>query len=560
MPVNPQQKMAELLLLPIETEWAEFKEARGNFDFDQLGRYFSALSNEANLNGQPFGWLVIGVTNKLPRVAVGTHYKDTQESLNKLKNEIAQETNHQLTFSAIHELQIEGNRVLLFQIPPAMNGVPTEWRGRVYGRHGESVSPLSLSEIDRIRAPLKNDWSARVCEKATLDHLDPDAIRFARKQFKEKHPKLADEIESYDDATFLNKAKLCIDGRVTHAALILLGKAESTHCLSPAQVQITWVLRDDKNSEKDYQHFGPPFILATDQVLAKIRNLTVRHMPSGTLFPHEITQYEPWVIREMLHNCIAHQDYALGGRISVVEHADSLTFTNLGTFIPGSVEKMIRSDAPPDVYRNPFLAAAMVNLNMIDTIGSGIKRIFQYQRKRSFPMPDYELDDPGRVAVKLAGQILDENYTRLLLSNTEVDLMDVIALDKVQKKRPISNDDFVRLKKDGLIEGRRPNLYVSAEIAAATGDKATYIKNRAFDKAHYKDMVLAYLAKFGQATRTDLDSLLLEKLSDAINEKQKRRLIANLLQDMKLTGQISPVGKTRWAKWSLTKPRAGAKN
>src|SRR5208337_5303378 len=105
---------------------------------------------------------------------------------------------------------------------------------------------------------------------------------------------------------------------------------------------------------------------AGNKVLQKIRNLTIRLLPSGTLFPHEVAQYDPWVMRETLHNCIAHHDYTLGGRINVVETPDKLFFTNLGFLIPGTVEEMIRSDAPPEIYRNPFLLQAMVNLNMID--------------------------------------------------------------------------------------------------------------------------------------------------------------------------------------------------
>jgi len=319
-------------------------------------------------------------------------------------------------------------------------------------------------------------------------------------------------------------------------------------------------LRDEKKQEKDYQHFDLPLLLAGDKVLQKIRNLTIRHLPSGTLFPHEVTQYDPWVVRETLHNCIAHQDYTMGGRINVVETPDTLLFTNLGSFIPGTVEEMIRSDAPPEIYRNPYLAQAMVNLNMIDTIGSGIKRMFTRQRERSFPMPDYELDDPKKVVVRLTGQVLDENYTQLPLSETELDLIDVIALDKVQKNRPLDEESFRRLKARKLIEGRRPNLFVSATIAAATGDKASHIKNRAFDKQHYKDMVVAYLEKFGEATRTELDELLLDKVSDALDGYQKRRFIANLLQEMKKAGQLVPDGVSRWAKWRLTKPASEAKN
>jgi ATP-dependent DNA helicase RecG len=132
--------------------------------------------------------------------------------------------------------------------------------------------------------------------------------------------------------------------------------------------------------------------------------------------------------------------------------------------------------------------------------------------------------------------------------------MDVIALDKVQKKRPLDEEAFKRLKARKLIEGRRPNLFVSAQIAVATGDKASYIKNRAFDKQHYKDMVVAYLEKFGDAARADLDELLLAKLSDVLDAKQKRLFIMNLLQEMKREGLIAPAGSRRWTRWRLHKP------
>jgi ATP-dependent DNA helicase RecG len=161
------------------------------------------------------------------------------------------------------------------------------------------------------------------------------------------------------------------------------------------------------------------------------------------------------------------------------------------------------------------------------------------------------LDDPKKVVVRLTGQVLDENYTRLLLSRTDLDLMDVIVLDHVQKKRTIDDEAFKRLKSRKLIEGRRLNLFVSAKIAEATGDKAAYIKNRAFDKKHYRGMVMAYLEKFGEATRTELDNLLLNKLSDALNEEQRRAFVKNLLQEMKRDGAIKPVGGRRWAKWRL---------
>ncbi|MEW6378996.1 MAG: RNA-binding domain-containing protein [bacterium] len=548
------RKLNELMALPAEVEWVEFKEAKNSFKFDDLGKYFSALSNEANLKDQKYGWLILGVTDQPPRRIVGSQYCPNRTVLDRLKQGIAEKAGNGLTFVEIHELLLPEGRVLMFQIPPAIQGIPTAWDGHYYGRNGESLGPLNLSEIDRIRGQaVREDWSAKICREATLNDLDPDAIRFAREQYKEKHPRQREEVDQWDDLTFLNKGKVCIGGQITNTAIILLGREEAEHFISPAYGWITWVLKDEDGIARDYEHFRPPLILAVSRVFAKIRNLTYRYMPNDTLFPAEITQYDPWVMRELLHNCIAHQDYTLAGRISVVEEQESLLFTNLGYFIPGSVEEVIRSNAPPPQYRNPFLANAMVNLNMIDTIGSGIRRIFEKQRQRFFPLPDYDLSEqPERVEVRLFGKVLDENYTRLLVKGTNLDLMDVIALDKVQKKRPLTEEEFKSLKERKLVEGRRPNLYVSAKIAAVTDDKATYIKHRAFDKAHYKALVISFLKEFHKAKREEIDNLLLNKLSDALTEKQKRNRITNLLSEMSYKDKtIITSGPKRTAEWRL---------
>jgi len=548
-----KKNLSEIMALPAEIEWVEFKEAKSNIDFDNLGKYFSALSNEASLKGQECAWLVFGVTDKPPRKIVGSQYCPSRPALDRLKQAIAEQTSNQLTFIEIYELHHPEGRVLMFQIPPALRGIPTAWKGHYYGRNGESLGPLNLSEIDRIRGQVnREDWSARICHEATLNDLDPDAIRFAREQYKGKNKHLREEIDQWDDLTFLNKAKVCISGQITNTAIILLGREESEHFISPAYGWITWVLKDENGIARDYEHFRPPLILAVDRVFAKVRNLTYRYMPNDTLFPAEITQYDPWVMRELLHNCIAHQDYTLAGRISVVEEKESLLFTNLGSFIPGSVEEVIRSNAPPAQYRNRFLADAMVNLNMIETIGSGIIKMFKTQRQRFFPLPDYDLSKPEQVEVRLFGKVLDENYTRLLVKGTNLDLMDVIALDKVQKKRPLTEKEFKILKERKLVEGRRPNLYVSAKIAAVTGEKATYIKHRAFDKAHYKALVISFLKKWHKAKRGEIDNLLLDKLSDALTERQKRILIANLLSEMAHKDKtITTSGPKKTAVWRL---------
>ena len=556
-PAELQGKLTEFLSLPAETEWIEFKEAKNNFDFDDLGKYFSALSNEANLKGQPFGWLVFGVKDKpVPRPIVGSQFRPRRPDLDSLKQEVAVHTSHHLTFEEIHEVGTPQGRVVMFQIPAALRGSPTSWKGHFYGRDHEALVPLNLHELEQIRKQaVQEDWSAQICDGATLNDLDPKAIAFARQEYKKKNPNLAAEVDAWSDETFLNKAKVCIGGKITRTAIILVGRPEADHFLGNCHPQLSWILKDKDGLERDYKHFSPPFLLAVDALLGNVRNLTCRVLPWGTLFPTEILQYDPWVLRESLHNAIAHQDYPMGGRINIVEFEDRLVIVNKGTFLPGDVESVIRRDAPFSVYRNAFLAQAMVNLQMIDTIGSGIKRIFQAQKKRSFPMPDYDLSEPNEVKVVISNKVLDERYTRMLLARADLDLWDVITLDKVQKGKPLTEEEFKAVKVKKLVEGRRPNLFVSAEVAAATDTVEDYLNKRGIDKAYCKKMVVELLEKKGEAKREDIDGLLRKKLSDALTEDQRTNSIRNLLQEMRREGTIERVGSSRGpnAGWRLAR-------
>ena len=548
-----KSKLDELRSLPKETEWMEFKEAKNTFHFDELGKYFSALSNEANLKNKDCGWLIFGIEDKTRNI-VGTQYRPNRANLDSLKYEIAKKTTNRITFVEIHELLLQEGRVIMFQIPATPQGIPIAWDGHYYGREGESLSPLNIQEIEQIRNQVKQyDWSAQICESATINDLAPKAIEKARAEYKKKNNKISEEVDGWDNITFLNKAKVTIQGKITRAAIILLGKEESEHFLSPFVAKISWILKDEHNIEKDYEHFGPPFIINSDDVFSKIRNLKYRYLTENTLFPTEITQYEPYVIREALHNCIAHQDYELRGRVNVVEKPEELIFTNMGSFIPKSVEAVIEQDAPQEYYRNHFLATAMVELNMIDTIGSGIKKMFTLQRKRFFPMPDYDLSEPDKVKVKILGKVLDINYTKTLINNTMLDLKTVIYLDKVQKKERLADQEYKALKAQKLVEGRYPNIYVSAGIADITGDKTSYIKNRAFDDEYYKKLIIAFIKKYESATKREIDELLIDKLPNALDEKQKRKKINNLLYVMsKKDSKIKNEGSKKKPKWVLT--------
>ena len=535
-----------------ETECVEFKEAKTNYDFSKIGKYFSALSNEANLKSKECAWLLFGIKDKpLPRTIVGSEYRKNRADLDSLKAEIGNKTTNRITFVEIYELTYTEGRVILFQIPPAPKGFPVAWEGHYYGRDGEEISALNLVEVETIRNQNnKIDWSAQTIPTATLDDLDSKAIIKAREEYKEKHPSKAKECDNWDTITFLNKARVTIQGKITNTAILLLGKEEAVHFINPAIAKISWILKDENNLEKDYEHFSVPFIANSSEVFNRVRNLTYRYMKDTSLFPTEIKMYDSYVIREALHNCIAHQDYAMQGRITVVEKPDELIFSNLGSFIPKNVEAVIEQDAPQEYYRNAFLAEAMVNLNMIDTIGSGIKRMFIKQRERFFPLPDFDLSDTNKVVVKIAGRIWDENYTKLLMSKTDLDLKTVVLLDRVQKGLPVTEVEIKQLKKIGLIEGRKPNLYISSSIAKVTGDKSSYIKLRGFKDEHYKKMIIDYLGTYKTANKQDIDKLILDILPTILDENKKSNKVRNLVYAMsKRDKTIVNKGTTRNPVW-----------
>ena len=551
--VQLKEKIVQMLV-SFENEVVEFKEARSNYHFNDIGKYFSALSNEANLRGLQEAWLIFGISDD--KKIVGTDFRK-QGGLQSLKKEIVNGTNERLTFMEIYTLNLEKCRVIAFQIPPAIRGIPTTWQGAAYAREHESISPLPMNKVDLIRSQIGMDWSKEIVENTTLEDLDKEAVKKARELFSKRQSdrKKAQEIlRKLSDIEVLNKAGITIKGKITRTALLLLGKSESSYFFDGFIPRITWTLYNADNSVKTYEHFDMPLLLAVDKVYSRIRNVKYRYIAGQqTLFPDEVDQYEPELIKEIINNCIAHQDYRLRGKINVEEFEDKLIFINEGGFIPETIEQALEPGYKPPYYRNVFLCNAMVNLYMIDTNSMGIPMMYQIQRDKCFPLPTYDLNTINRVRVIVYGKILDKNYTQLLHSNGELDIQTVFLLDKVQKGQTISKESFKKLKRQGLVEGRYPNLFVSFKVANSVGQKANYIRNKGLEDDICKQLIIKALEAMGEANKQDLMEILEKALPDVLSEEQKSKKISNLLQAMKKEGMIAVRGTNRYAKWYLRK-------
>lgn len=542
----------ELRALPKENEWVEFKTGTATTN-EKTGQYISAISNAACLAHQAFGYFVFGVVDDTHEV-VGTTYKfkNRKEENQELELWIRRLLHPSVNFQHF-TCQYGVFYLEVFKIPAAI-GEPTHFKKIPYIRFDSSLTdlrnyPHHIKEIYNSQ----EDWSAKIIEKATVNDLDLDAVRYAKEKFKEKQvgKPFYNEIDNWDTPLFLDKAKITIDGKLTNTTILLLGKPEAAHFISPSVAQITWKLDTE---EKAYEHFEIPLFTTVNDVLKRVRNLKYKFFPNNQLIATEVLKYDPEVILEALNNCIAHQDYGMQSRIILTEQTGKLIFANAGSFFEGKADDYNLGNKTPKKYRNRWLADAMVNLNMIDSMGYGIHKMFKSQRQRFFPLPDYTKSTSTEVVLEIYGHSINENYSKLLIEKKDdLSLTEVILLDKVQKSLPITDDGAKLLKKKALIEGRKPNYYVAAHIAAATNQKAEYIRNRGFKDDHYKKLVIDMIKKYGKASKEEVDKLILDILPGILDEKQKRNKVRNLVYAMhKRDKTIDNKGTTRNPLWVLS--------
>ncbi|OJV90968.1 MAG: hypothetical protein BGO34_22025 [Bacteroidia bacterium 44-10] len=537
----------ELCALPKENEYVEFKSGNAVTN-ERLGMYISAISNAACIHNNPFGYLVFGIDDNTHAVE-GTKFRfqKRKEGNSELEIWIRRLLSPSIKFEFL-PCDYEGHYLEVFKIPAAV-GEPTYFKNTPYIRFGSSLTELKkYPQYIKVIYNSQDDWSAKIIESATIKDLDSEAISLAREKFKEKMAgkPFFDDIDRWSDETFLDKARITLNSKITNTAIILLGKPESSHYILPSVAQITWKLDTE---EKAYEHFEIPFFTTVNDVLRQIRNVKYKFFPRNQLVAVEVQKYDPEVILEALNNCIAHQQYSYNSRIILTEQTGKLIFSNAGSFFEGNVEDYTTGNKTPQKYRNRWLTNAMVTLKMIDSLGYGIHKMYKSQMQRYFPLPDYSKSTWDEVVLEIYGHAIDENYSKLLIERKDdIDLTDAVLLDKVQKSLPINDEAARRLKQKGFIEGRKPNYFISAQIADITDKKAQYTRNKGLDTELLKSFILKHIEIHGYATRKEIDELLMDKMPDYLDERQRKKRIENIIQQMK-TNTIKNIGTRTNPKW-----------
>ena len=531
-------------------EWKEFKSLKSSISARQGEDLISYISSISNMDG---GNIIIGIEDKTLNIVGIQDFSDYTKENIKIRI-LGNCTNLISEGFEVDEFTTSDTKkiVWIVKVPKHSFRLPVYAHKKAWQRIGDSLVEMTKERLDTILNENlnKEDWTKIIIENATINDLDEEAIKKARIEFIKRTPKYSEEIESWDNAKFLNKAALTIRGKITRACFILLGKQEEAHFLDSA-VKIRWNLKTIDNQDKDSEIFHIPFILSVDEVYRKIRNLKYRYLKEGTLFPDEVLRYDPFVIREPLNNAIAHQDYSEKALINVEEFEDDhLVFTNYGRFIPKSVEYVVLHDSPEEYYRNLFLVEAMRKLGMIETQGGGIRKVFNFQKQRFFPLPEYNLSE-NKVKVTITGKVINEEFAKILINNPEITLEDIILLDKVQKQVELTLEEIRYLKKRKFIEGRKGGIFLSQELVRKTGNKellVDYLNKRSLEDEYLKDRILEFIEKGNIVGRKQIDLYIIPKLSTLLRPEQKKTKVTNLLSSLRMKRKIKSLPGYFWEK------------
>lgn len=523
-----------------EGERLEFKEARGGFHFEKLAKYCTALSNEGG------GSIVLGVTDRRPRRVVGTHaFEEPGRAVAGLSDRL------RIKIEST-EVQHPDGRVLIFTVPARPLGLPVQYEGIYWARVGDELRPMATQELQRAFDEAGPDFSAEMHPSASLDDLDPELIDRFRAMWRKKSG--TEGVDRLAPPQLLSDAELMTDGKVTIAALVLLGTRKALgRYLGQAEVVFEYRSSEESISHQQRIEYRIGILGILDQLwdVINLRN-EILHYEDG-FFVGDIPAFNEKVVREAILNAVAHRNYRLAGSVFVRQYPRKLQIVSPGSFPPGiTVDNIYRRQLP----RNRRLADACARIGWVERSGQGADRMFEESIKEGKPRPDFLDTDAHQVSLTLRGEIQNPEFLRFLArvareQGTKFSLEDLLALDLMQRDERIPEDlkpRLARLIQEGVIErvgrGRGVRYILSGKFYRLVGQHGTYTRKKGLDQDTNKALLLKHLERAGASGAPMAE---FEEVLPAVS----RRSILRFLQDLRDEGKVQAGGSGRWVRWRL---------
>ena len=526
------------LLTSSEGTRVEFKTAATGFHFEELVKNCVALANEGG------GKIIFGVTDKRPRGIIGTKAFDepgrTEAGLfEQLRQRIP-----------IEEYVDEGRRVLIVHVPPRLPGTAWQHKGSFWMRAGESLVPMSDEQLRRIHEETGPDFSADFCKAARLDDLDPTAVDVLRGLWQRKSPEQG--IADRPLERLLADAELLADGRLTYAALILLGTREALgRHLGQAEVVFEYRSNEAPGPAADRREFRRGFLPALDEIwhVINLRN-DMQHFQQG-LFIWDVPTFNERAVREAVLNAVSHRDYRHGGSVFVRQYPRRIEIVSPGGLPPGITLDNILWEQNP---RNRRVADVLARCGLVERAGQGFDLIFRECIRQSKRLPDFTRTDTHSVWITLHGEIQDPEFLRFLeeigrerMAAFSTD--DFLVIDLVHRGEIVPDHLKPRIEQlldQGVIErmgrGRGVRLLLSRRFYRHLGKAGVYTRKRGLDRETNKALLVKHIED-NQAGGSRMEEL--RQVLPALARSQIQVLMRELVRH----GSVHVHGATKAARW-----------
>jgi len=383
-----------------------------------------------------------------------------------------------------------------------------------------------------------DDWTGNIVQNTDIRSLDPEAVRAVRATYLSEHQDMREAVSAMDDMGFLSHVGMLKRGKMTIAAMILLGK--SSEKVLPPTVCVRWRLIDVDGREIESRSVNGSMVLAIRKIASIISNSTVKiDDGNGPIF---VSTYRIASLTEAMFNALQHQDYTMGGAIDVIEREnESVTIVSRGSFPDVQPESFVKGQNQTMASRNSFLINAMTNIGLVTNSGAGIRNMYLSQIHKHFPLPRFHIDD-NSVSVTFPGR-REGSLARALDIRRDLEVSDILDMDRLDSGRYISNKRMESLISRGLVTvyDGVPCINLSYEDPSSR-----------FSKGSDCDAVITLLKENGSVTRADVVDVLRFRDRKGMTEEQLSVKATNLLQNMRKDGRIAKAeGSTRSARYVL---------
>lgn len=500
-----------------EIEFKEFSSLSSLHGSKELAEEASALANKKG------GVIIVGIRDgsnvkdqNWESQLVGFELGDSIQIEQRIKGKLKPQTDVKAQY-----IKKDEKNFLVIHVPTRRDTLISTSSGKTCIRDGRSSRPMTPEEIRLAVSGLLNyDWTAETMDHLDSSSLDDTAVLAAYEDYCIRKKYSVDNRPT--KAAFLEAIGATTNGNVTKSGLMFLGKRnEILKWLGTYEYRFTW--RDSKGELVQNDVWDENLWNTIERTKHHLETCNSESNIEFSGKQYTCKRLDSTAFHECFMNALVHRDYSIEGMVVVDYNYERMLVTNPGVFYGGVTAENINRHQPR--HRNKALAKLLMNFQLVDRAGMGVKRMGMGSLAygREFPVFREVFDT---VEVTLSSKaIIPEIFVRvqgapdkfslvdLIIFNSlyRVGYMDIIDLNK--RIAGLEGDSWLAIKtsvsKHGEIElcGTNKGIYVRIKPAWANFFKAQNpLKISQTSGKHVK--LYGYLYEFQEASNENITELL----------------------------------------------------